>query len=247
MSVFESAEPVLLAVDPGSEYSALVYFVEACDKPGNMEIRHKEYVSNEELIGKLSVENLEAVLIETPRPRAEPVSSETFQMAIWIGRFVQVCDARDIKWGHIFYERVCLAVVRSTRMTDPQRRLAIIEIFGGEAIAIGGKRCDNCDNRGSFSGGRGPCDECNENGQVPGKKAGTMRQCPKCKGKREVQLPRVLCEPCGGTGRLSPHGPLYSGMNDHIWSALAVAITWLEDQKLVQSLNPKSKFIPEKV
>lgn len=53
------------------------------------------------------------------------------------------------------------------------------------------------------------------------------KKCHKCKGKGWFGPGRPTCPVCNGDKWKYPPGPL-CGIHDHIWSALAVAITWVE-------------------
>jgi hypothetical protein len=201
-----------------------------------MDLKFKDYAANDEIVERLRVENLEALIIETPKPRGEPSSSQLYETAIWIGRFVEAVNNR-CPWGFIFHQQTCMAVCRSSHAKEPQIRQGLIELFGGKTIARGGKRCEICKGARTVPGGRLECDNCDGTGRSAGKREGSTKTCPKCHGKGDVPEGRVQCVDCGGTGFGSAPGPL-KDMRDHLWSALAVAVTWLEDENLVHNITP---------
>ena len=53
------------------------------------------------------------------------------------------------------------------------------------------------------------------------------KRCPKCKGKGWFGAGRPTCPVCNGGKWKYPPGPL-CGITEHLWSALAIAVTWVE-------------------
>lgn len=51
-------------------------------------------------------------------------------------------------------------------------------------------------------------------------------KCRRCKGKGWFGPGRPTCLECNGGKWLYPPGPLYGMKYDHMWAALAVAVTW---------------------
>lgn len=60
-----------------------------------------------------------------------------------------------------------------------------------------------------------------------GKAALSSNKCGKCKGKGWFGAGRPPCPKCGGTP--PPPGPLY-GIKTHLWSALALAVTYYDKE-----------------
>lgn len=55
-------------------------------------------------------------------------------------------------------------------------------------------------------------------------------KCQTCKGKGWCGRGRYMCLHCGGTKWEHPPGPLH-GVTTHCWSALAVAVTYMDEHK----------------
>jgi hypothetical protein len=84
---------------------------------------------------------------------------------------------------------------------DKDVRQAVIDHYGGDAKAIGGKKCGTCKGKGWVGRGRPKCEDCGEFTGI-----------------------------FDGTGYETPPGPLH-GVSGHAWSALAVGLTWLAQQE----------------
>jgi hypothetical protein len=125
----------ILAIDPGSQYSAwLVY------QPATTGVRAFGKVPNEELLASLRAgdwvdwPDVDVLVIEWMSPRGLPTSAQEFETMWWAGRFseaahptrVERLKRDDVK----FY--LC---GRRNKVNDSNVRAALIDRFGG----IGGK------------------------------------------------------------------------------------------------------------
>jgi uncharacterized OB-fold protein len=57
-------------------------------------------------------------------------------------------------------DSVTMHLCKSTRAKDTNVRQAIIDLYGGEEKAIGGKKCPECKGKGWFGPGRPVCPKC---------------------------------------------------------------------------------------
>lgn len=129
---------IVLAIDPGSERSALVE-VEVLMKrlavvglmlePNPMVLDY--------LIGVPSRRGLMA--IEVPRARGMPASNELFATCVWAGRFIEALD--PIEHTCVDRHQVKLAICGDARAKDSNIRAALIDRWGGsKAKAVGTKK-----------------------------------------------------------------------------------------------------------
>lgn len=135
----------ILAIDPGNEESAFVLY-----SPG-MQIRFGK-LPNKELLTEIDntpdrtfmhgVSELVCV-IERIESYGMAVGREVFETCFWIGRFMErwhiatsdTCEAQLLS-----RRAVKLHLCNSAKAKDGNVRQALIDRFGGKAIAIGGKK-----------------------------------------------------------------------------------------------------------
>lgn len=124
---------ILLAIDPGSTQSAWLTMDEL-RKPCEFAIE-----PNEALLVRLR-DWLEPthLAIETMFARGMPTAQEEFETQLWAGRFIEA-----FQYGEFTQVRrmdVKLVICGSVRAKDGNLRQALIDQFGGKAMAIGTKR-----------------------------------------------------------------------------------------------------------
>ena len=117
----------------------------------------------------------------------------------WVGRFRQ---AHGGEATYISRLTIKLHLTGSPRAKDANIRIALIDRFGGEAVAIGGKKCQTCKGKGWDGRDRLGCMDC----QTLDETVGTVG----------------IYEP---SGYETPPGPLH-GIAAHVWSALSVAVVY---------------------
>lgn len=162
-----------LAIDPGTTESAYVVFIDG-------EPVEFGKVLNEELVRILgSGEGVPCFVlaIEMPACYGMAVGKSTMETCRWVGVFQEAFGLRD---SCLVYrkarnqdegiESVTMHLCNSTRAKDPNVRKAIIDRYGGEDVAIGGKKCDVCKGKGWRGVGRPVCVKCGGDGwkQEPG-------------------------------------------------------------------------------
>ena len=232
-----------IGIDPGTTESAYVVY----DPDSKEQILESGLVENNKMLVLLdtwrhvnvNADNKYHLAIEMIASYGMAVGETTFETCLWIGRFIQVFGAHQTT--KVYRARdgdvpgVKMYLCHSNKAKDSNIRQAIIDKFGGEDIAIGGKKCHECKGRGTLSG-KIVCPEC------PGK-------CEKCKGRGTFKRNACpdclgrLCSVCGNKGKLDKKppclkcnetgwkyapGPLKE-ISSHRWQALAAAITYAEN------------------
>lgn len=86
------------------------------------------------------------------------VGFEVFDTAFWTGRFVQAWPGEPME--RLLRTDVKLHLCHSMRAKDSNIRQALIDRFGGDSKAIGGKKCGKCKGKGWVGRGRPTCDVC---------------------------------------------------------------------------------------
>jgi len=128
------------------------------------------------------------------------VGRDTFDTCKWMGRFDQAhtTDAIFIPRPTI---KTHLCGVASAK--DGNVRQALIDRFGGDEVAVGGKKCQTCKGKGWVGRDHDPCGDCHCD-------LGALNNNDNC-------------------GYSTHPGPL-KGISGHAWSALAVGVTYLDQQ-----------------
>lgn len=209
-----------MAIDPGNIGSGWVIWREDSEAISGITIRHhgrdrnvdirKFMARHSNFTGACHLE------IETSQPRGQAVSGEMMQTLIQIGRILQMWRG---KWSYVFREKVKHVICGNPGVKDTNVRAALLDYFGGEATAIGGKKCSKC--KGNKTVGRAECPKCKKTAQKD-------NDCTHCNGGKDKSVYRKRrCPQCRGRGLQTPKGPLH-GIAEHEWAALAVAVYWLE-------------------
>jgi hypothetical protein len=122
----------LIAIDPGSERSAIVWIAH------NGLPKKFDKIPNEEILAQISqtCSGWVHLAIEMIASYGMPVGAEVFDTCVWIGRFVQA-------WGGPFtlvYRReVKMFLCGNNTAKDGNIRQALIDRYGGKDAAIGKK------------------------------------------------------------------------------------------------------------
>jgi len=115
---------------------------------------------NDVLITELEIGNYadSTLVIEDIGNYGMAVGRDTFDTCKWMGRFDQAhtTDAIFIPRPTI---KTHLCGVASAK--DGNVRQALIDRFGGDEVAVGGKKCQTCKGKGWKGTGRPVCEECN--------------------------------------------------------------------------------------
>jgi len=111
--------------------------------------------------------SLPVLVIEDIGNYGMAVGRDTFETVKWMGRFEQAyMDAPA--WT--LTRKGCAYIPRPTIKThlcgvasakDGNVRQALIDRFGGDEVAVGGKKCQTCKGKGWKGTGRPVCEDCN--------------------------------------------------------------------------------------
>lgn len=158
----------------------------------------------------------DVVAIEYMKPRGMPTSADEMTTMYELGRMVADMDRDQI--AKVWRTDVKINLCGRVTANDSNIRQALIDRFGGQAVAIGGKKCRACKGKGDV---RKP--------GTRGRRANPMRS--------SERLPCTACRgvehDAWGDGYETPKGVLH-GLSGHCWSALACGLTYLDQQGVAQ-------------
>jgi hypothetical protein len=126
----------LIAIDPGSEQSAMVIL--ATD--GKPVEAHKaaNHIILAALFLREQMGDMTPVHIEMIASYGMSVGKEVFDTCVWIGRFMQAAGAE--RCHQVFRRDIKLHHCHTARANDSAIRYAICDRFGGKDAAIGRKK-----------------------------------------------------------------------------------------------------------
>ena len=128
------------------------------------------------------------------------VGRDTFETVRWTGRFQQ---AHDGQTTYILRPTIKTHLCGVASAKDGNVRQALIDRYGGDEVAVGGKKCQTCKGKGWVGRDHDPCGDCHCD-------LGALNNNDNC-------------------GYSTHPGPL-KGISGHAWSALAVGVTYLDQQ-----------------
>ncbi len=245
-----------VAVDPGNADSAYVWCRLRNNKPGFEPIKFGKVENSElrEMLGNGSFADdgyYGPLAIETPKPRGMPTAAEEMETLIQIGHFLQIWQgvAGKDNWSYVFRQPVKLFICgRTQSVSDANVRQAIIDMFGGDEAALGGRRCQICKGSGFYGRETVHCETCLGEKLVPAKKPGQLKKCPSCNARGTRAGNPAVCQECNGAAVETPPGPLFGAAGD-VYAAIAVAAFWNEHptpiQRLASNVTKKGKTIAE--
>ncbi len=128
---------MILAIDPGYEVSAWVLY------DGAAVLEHA-IEPNDELLRRLRtaswrVGEIQAIVIEQIESFGMAVGREVFETVFWTGRIFEASLWRSRNTTRMPRKAVKLHLCESTRATDSNIRVALMDRFGGSAKAVGKK------------------------------------------------------------------------------------------------------------
>lgn len=153
------------ALDSGSRESGWVAFQATSDGIGPLTIEQFGTMENGEL--RAFIERMRpykawcpglplgTLCVEMMQARGMPTANEEFETCVNVGRFIQLWPGYD--WSYVFRGDVKLAVCGSTKAKDSNVRQGLIDLWGGEDRAIGGKKCPQCKGKGYTGRKKEPC------------------------------------------------------------------------------------------
>ena len=94
-----------------------------------------------------------------------PMGRDTIETIKWMGRFDQAhFDHWKEHTTFIMRPTIKTHLCGVASAKDGNVRQALIDRFGGDEVAVGGKRCVVCSGKGWKGRGRPPCTDCNATG-----------------------------------------------------------------------------------
>lgn len=151
---------MLLAIDPGTLKTAYVFLDEETRVPMSF-----GKINNEDMLHILK--NLhehegypQKIVCEFPMPRGQLASTHLFETLEWIGRYHQVIEDLGLPFQHFDRKDVKMTICGKNSVQDKHIRAALIDIYGGESVAIGGKKCKPCGGKGVKGRDKQTCADC---------------------------------------------------------------------------------------
>lgn len=129
----------ILAIDPGTEFSAYVEWETGDPIGGPPGIYLAGRASNHEMLSLLADSvHCDVLAVEMIASYGMAVGAEVFETCLWTGRFIQCA----VEWGDfakVYRREVKIHLCNSAKAKDGNIRQAIIDRFGGKEKAIGKK------------------------------------------------------------------------------------------------------------
>jgi hypothetical protein len=153
----------ILAIDAGTRKSGWV-LVEDNDKLKPVEYGFWDNEELEILITDTSNEifhpNKLTVIFEDIQSYGMPVGVDVFETVKWLGELRHVCKYEMLDYKFIKRSEVKNFLCKTSKASDKNVRQAIIDYYGGDSVAIGGKKCLDCKGKGWNGRGRVYCKVC---------------------------------------------------------------------------------------
>ncbi len=126
----------VVAIDPGTELSGLVVL-------HDRRVVRSDTYRNEDILFELRfgpVADFVACEMVGHYGTGMAVGREVFETVEWIGRFREAWEARGKVFVRVYRRQVKIHLCGSAKAKDGNVRQALIDRYGGKAIAIGSKR-----------------------------------------------------------------------------------------------------------
>ncbi len=156
----------IFAIDPGPRVSGWVYY--------NILTRNPELFGIDEtrtVINAMENLDIDQLVIEKIGNQGNVVGDTTFDTCINIGRFMEAFGDDSNVCYEYTRSNIIIQLYGFIRKKKPDKtwfkvknailNAAIKERFGGDNIAVGGKKCPKCNGKGWFGAGRPVCPACN--------------------------------------------------------------------------------------
>lgn len=153
---------IILGIDPGPTKSGWCE-VECSGEGGLILPKWWGQDTNQEVLllaSTIGARDAQHVAIEKVVNYGRAVGKDVFEQVFWTGRFFEAAGGDAARASRYSRPEVCLAVCGITKATKAEVRQGLIDIYGGEEVAIGGKKCWKCKGKGWFGAGRPVCPEC---------------------------------------------------------------------------------------
>jgi len=151
----------VLAIDPGTTKSGWCLLEDGVPTKW-------AWADNESLVSMIFglQKDQTALVIEDVGNYGTPMGRDTIETIKWMGRFDQsyvdmtILDCRS-QVTYIMRPTIKTHLCGVASAKDGNVRQALIDRFGGDEVAIGGKKCQTCKGKGWKGAGRPVCEECN--------------------------------------------------------------------------------------
>lgn len=100
------------------------------------------------------------LVIEQIKNYGNAMGDETIWTVFWSGRFAQVWASLGREFEMIPRATVKAHICRNPSANDSNIWQALKDRYGGDSVAIGGKKCRQCKGKGWFGAGRPVCSRC---------------------------------------------------------------------------------------
>tara|TARA_R100000808_G_C2128071_1_gene137890 strand:+ start:639 stop:1277 length:639 start_codon:yes stop_codon:yes gene_type:complete len=157
----------IIAIDAGTTKSGWVRVTDDKDlKPieygfwQNEELEYLIQDTNNEIYHPYKL----TVVLEDIQSYGMPVGIDVFETVKWLGELRHYCKSELIDYVFIKRSEVKNFLCKSNRASDKNVRQALIDYYGGNEKAIGGKKCVDCKGKGYTTRQRIKCVECEGSG-----------------------------------------------------------------------------------
>lgn len=151
---------IICAIDPGFIESAYVLL------DGDAPVQFDK-VRNESLLVELGgggpFTGGAVMVMEQIEGFGMPAGKELFETVFWAGRFCERWGTHS-EWHRMPRKEVKIHICGSTKANDGNVRQALIDRYGGNSVAIGGKKCPACKGKMWTGKLRTPCEACLQSG-----------------------------------------------------------------------------------
>ncbi len=215
-----------LCIDPGNVKSGWLTCIEDESVMGHLRVVRSGIDPNRTIRRAMAqqreMQKEVTLLMECPKPRGQPTSAEEMETLVEIGRTMQMWRG---PWSYIFRQEAKNGIVGFAQAKDKHVSQALKDRFGGEAIAVGGKRCKKCS--GTKVVGKTRCPRC-----LLGTK--TNNDCEHCDGGKDKSVyEKETCLECEGSGWHEGRGPgPLHDMSAHKWAALLLGCWWQDSEQV---------------
>jgi hypothetical protein len=157
----------ILGIDPGPRQSGWALLASGGDT-----VLASGTWSNERLLARVCEKSpqggAQSLVVEQPVGYGARAGLDLMNTAIWAGRYVQAWEAASNglrPWRLLSFAEVAHAIVgRRGGVREADAWVAVLDLFGGQGVATGARKCPTCKGRGWAGRGRPPCTVCDASG-----------------------------------------------------------------------------------
>lgn len=138
---------IILAIDPGTEQSASVFYDTGVNAPGvaalvdnDLLLRGLRLRTDALILGQQGEDIIVCEMVQH-YGSGLAVGKETFETVRWIGRFQEAVEARGGRFEILYRPAIKAHLCGSAKAKDGNVRQALIDRFGGDSVALKGKKC----------------------------------------------------------------------------------------------------------